>query len=114
MGDAGTRLIELLDRAYADLQAFSATLSDADRAAVGTLKQWAIKDAISHSTMCQQRAIERVNAIVRGEEPVNADDYLSLNDAHFEAYRERSWTGTIREAEETYRTLGALQPSLTA
>ncbi|MBP7688635.1 MAG: ClbS/DfsB family four-helix bundle protein [Thermoflexales bacterium] len=112
MGDAKTRMIELLDRAYADLQAFSATLSDADCAAVGTLKQWAIKDAISHSTMWQQRAIERVNAIVRGEEPVNADDYLGLNDAHFVAYRERSWVDTIGEAEETYRALVALTQSL--
>lgn len=112
MSDAKTRLIELLDRAYADLQTFIATLSDADRAAVGTLERWAIKDVISHNAMWQQRAIERLNAIVRGEEPPNADNYLGLNDAHFEAYRDRSWADTIVEAEAAYRALVALTQSL--
>jgi len=112
MSDAKTRLIELLDRAYADLQAFIATVNDADRAAVGTLEHWAIKDVISHNAMWQQRAIERLNAIVRGEEPPNADNYLGLNDAHFEAYRDRSWADTIVEAEEAYRALAALTQSL--
>ena len=112
MSDAKTRLIALLDRAYVDLQAFDATLSDADRAATGTLEHWAIKDVISHNAMWQRRSIERLNAIVRGEEPPNADDYLGLNDAHFEAYRDRSWADTLAEAEETYRALVALTQSL--
>lgn len=112
MGDTHTRLIDLLDRAVADLQAFVAIVSDADRAAIGTLEHWAIKDVISHNTMWQQRAIERLNAIVRGEEPPNADDYLVLNDAHFEAYRDRSWADTLVEAEKTYRALMALTQSL--
>lgn len=108
MSDRKTLVLGLLDRAYADLQTFIATLPEADRAAVGTREHWAIKDAISHNTMWQQRALERINAIVRGEEPPNTDDYLALNDAHFELYRERSWADTIAEAEKTYRALVSL------
>ncbi|MBI5563795.1 MAG: ClbS/DfsB family four-helix bundle protein [Chloroflexi bacterium] len=112
MSDTKTRVLDLLDRAYADLQVFITTLSEADRAAVGTRERWAIKDAISHSTMWQRRSIERITAIVHGEEPQNADNYLALNDEHFEAYRDRSWAATAAEAEKTYRALAALTQSL--
>lgn len=112
MSDLKTRLITLLDRAQADWQAFSATLSETEQAAIGTREHWAIKDTISHDTMWQQRTIERLTAIVRGEEPPKTDDYLGLNDAHFEAYRDRSWADTLAEAEEAHRALVALTQSL--
>lgn len=112
MSDAKTRLIELLDRAHADLQAFIATLPEADRSAVGTREKWVVKDAISHLTMWQRLTIARVAALQRDEEPPNTDDYLAINDAHFEAYRDRSWADTIAEAEEAHRALVALTQSL--
>ena len=112
MSETKTRLIELLDRAYADQQVFVATLSEADRAAVGTIERWVIKDAISHGALWQRLTVERVAAIVQGKEPPNTDDYLPINDAHFEAYRDRSWAATIAEAEEAYRALVAQTESL--
>ncbi len=112
MSDTRNRVIELLDRAYADQQAFAATVAEADRAAVGTLEHWAIKDALSHITLWQRFSLDRVAAIVRDVELPNTDDYLAINDAHFEAYRDRSWVDTVAEAEETYRALVALTQSL--
>jgi tetratricopeptide (TPR) repeat protein len=112
MNETKARLIELLDRAYADQQAFVATLSEADRSAVGTLKQWAIKDAISHSAFWQRVSVERIAAIVQGNEPPNFDDYLPINDAHFEAHRDRSWAATLAEAREAHRALVAQTESL--
>jgi len=112
MSDRKPQVLDLLDRAFADLQTFIGTLSEADRAAVGTREHWAIKDAISHNSMWQQRAIERMTAILRDEEPPNTDEYLAINDAHFELYRERSWADTVAEAERTYRALVDLTRSL--
>jgi tetratricopeptide (TPR) repeat protein len=112
MSETKARLIELLDRAHADQQAFIAGLSKADRAAVGTLKQWAIKDALSHIAVWQRHNVERVAAIMQGKEPPNTDDYLAINDAHFEAYRDRSWAATAAEAEGAYRALVAQTESL--
>jgi tetratricopeptide (TPR) repeat protein len=112
MSDTQTRLIELLDRAYADQQAFVVTLSEVDRAAVGTIKHWAIKDAISHIALWQRVCIERIAAIVQGHDSPNTDDYLAINDAHFEAHRDRSWAATIVEAEAAYRALVAQSQSL--
>lgn len=112
MSDLKTRLITLLDRAYADLQTFAATLSETERAQVGTLQQWAIKDAISHNALWQRITVQRITALVRGEEPPKTDDYLGLNDAHFEAHRDRSWAATLVEAEEAYRALVTLTQSL--
>jgi tetratricopeptide (TPR) repeat protein len=112
MSDTRTRMIELLDRAYTDQQAFAATVSETDRAAVGTLEHWAIKDALSHIALWQRLTVERVAAIVQGKEPPNTDDYLPISDAHFEAHRDRSWAATIAEAEAAYRALVALTRSL--
>ena len=112
MSDVRTRVIELLDRAHADLQAFIATLPEADRSAVGTREKWAIKDALSHVAMWQRQTITRVAVLLRDEEPSNTDDYLAVNDAHFEAYRDRSWADTIAEADGAYRALVALTQSL--
>jgi tetratricopeptide (TPR) repeat protein len=112
MSDTQTRLLELLDRAYADQQAFVAALSEADRAAVGTRERWTIKDAISHIALWQQVAVERVAAICRGEEPLDTKDYQAINDAHFEAYRDRSWAATSAEAEAAYRALAAQTAAL--
>lgn len=112
MSDSKTRLIELLDRAYADQQAFAATLSEADRAATGTREHWAIKDALSHIALWQRLSVERVAAIVQGKEPPNTDDYLAINDAHFEAHRDRLWAATIAEAETAYWALAAQTQSL--
>ena len=112
MSDVKTRLIELLDRAYADQQAFVAALSEVDRAAVGTRERWAIKDAISHIALWQRHAVERVAAICRGEEPPDTEDYQAINDAHFEAHRDRSWAATLAEAEAAYRALAAQTQSL--
>lgn len=112
MSDAKTRLIELLDRAYADQQAFIATLPEADRSAVGTREKWAIKDALSHIALWQRQTIIRVAALQRDEEPPNTDDYLAVNDAHFEAYRDRSWADTIAEVDGAYRALVDLTQSL--
>jgi tetratricopeptide (TPR) repeat protein len=105
MSEIKTRVIALLDRAYADQQAFIETVSEIDRAAVGTLEHWAIKDALSHIALWQRINVERVEAIARGDEPPNTDDYLAINDVHFEDHRDRSWADTLAETERVYRAM---------
>jgi tetratricopeptide (TPR) repeat protein len=42
---------------------------------------------------------------VRGDEPPNTDDYLAINDVHFEDHRDRSWADTLAETERVYRAM---------
>ncbi len=99
------KLFELLQHAYGDQHALIDDLSDAERSAMGVCEHWSFKDVVAHVTAWNRRAIERIDALRRGEEPPRFDDIDQINDATFEALRDRSWAEVIADADRVYHDL---------
>ena len=98
------KLVEILQRTREEEEWFIAGLSDEERAAVGTLEAWAIKDTIAHLAEWRLRAGQRLAAARQGETPSTFDgDIDDLNAAVFEQYWDQSWdevTGALERAHQ--------------
>jgi hypothetical protein len=86
--DLRTTLLNLLDRAYQEEQAFVEGLSDEERSTVGTLEQWSAKDVIAHIAAWKERMARNLAAVARGEPVSRVDDYDQVNAEIFDEYHE--------------------------
>jgi len=77
------RLTELLHESRRMYDQFVASLSESDRAAVGTPEQWSAKDNMAHILSWIERQNMRIAAAKDLEEPPNFDDFQSLNERTF-------------------------------
>jgi hypothetical protein len=100
-----SRLIAVLEHTYGYERRLAGELSEAERAAVGTLERWSPKDLIAHMTSWRKRLNERLDAALRDETPTNFGDTDELNAEAFEANRQRSWSDVVGEAETTFAQL---------
>jgi hypothetical protein len=109
------RLIDLLQHVRADEQALIAELSDADRAAAGTLEHWSAKDLVAHITAWRRRLAERLEAALRGETPqfIDTADLDEVNAATFEENSGRSWADVLAESERVFDRVVALLSQFT-
>ncbi len=98
------KLVEILQRTREEEERFIAGVSDEERAAVGTLEAWAIKDTIAHLAEWRLRAGQRLAAARQGKTPPTFEGEIAdLNAAIFEQYREQSWvevTGALERAHQ--------------
>jgi tetratricopeptide (TPR) repeat protein len=100
-------LIELCGRAQSDQRELLATLSDDERAAIGTADHWVIKDTVLHIAFWKKTQVERLVAAARGEAPVELEHYEQVNARVFEEWRERPWPAVIDESERVFEALVA-------
>src|SRR5262249_39932290 len=98
-----TQLLALLPVALKAHHDFIDSLSDTERAAVGTPQEWAAKDILSHCTFWQEVESERLAAAMRGETPPNTDDFQSLNEASFTARRDHSWSEAKANLDQCFQ-----------
>jgi len=98
-------LLELLQQARADQQMWFSDLTEAERSARGTLKQWAAKDIAAHLAYWVQHAVQVLVCAARNEEPPRVEDYLRVNDEVFEAMRDHPWAQVLADVDQAYTDL---------
>ena len=101
------QLFDLLNRARADEIALIASLTEAERNAIGALDHWSAKDLVAHLTFWRAMMFKRLLAAQRGETPPSLDNYLAFNDQTFEANRHRTWTEVLGDSERAFDDLVA-------
>jgi len=93
-------LTELLQKGYQVEKEFIATLSDEERNAEGTFKNWSAKDSIAHNAYWRKHHAEDVLAVLAGKPPTQTDDD-QINDEVYSRYKDQSW-----EAVDTLVDIG--------
>lgn len=74
------QLLEKLERAWADLKASYAGLSEAQMTAPGVTGEWSVKDILAHVTTWEEEALKLLPLIREGTTPPRyADLYGGLN-----------------------------------
>jgi tetratricopeptide (TPR) repeat protein len=90
------KLVDVLQRTRDEELRFIDSLSDEERAAVGTTEAWAAKDVFAHVVAWKLRAAQSLAAARGGEPPSAFDgDVDARNAAIFEQYRDRSWDDVL-------------------
>jgi len=107
------KLIELLAYAHDEVQAFVASLTKDERAAVGTRESWATKDTFAHLAEWQARFAEQLAASLRGETTPTYDDIDEANAEIFASYQGQSWDDVMGRFERGRRELLAHIQSFT-
>ncbi|MDQ2809513.1 MAG: ClbS/DfsB family four-helix bundle protein [Chloroflexota bacterium] len=109
-GNAGLwkpRLLDLAARGAADLHAFVAGLSAAERAARGTADHWSVKDHVAHLTVWKDQSARLLTAAGHGETPAPAPDEGEYNAQMFALWQNRSWADVLAEAKAVDARLAA-------
>ena len=103
-------LVDLLQQEYEEEKTFIASLTDEDKARIGSLDIWSDKDVIAHIAVWKNRRVSDVQAVVKGGEPTNIQDFDHENELIFNEYRDQSWDEVIAYAEQAHHALyGQLQ-----
>jgi len=84
-------LTELLQKGYQAEKNFTATLSEEERNADGSLEKWTAKDMIAHNSHWRKQHAENVLAVLAGNVPTDAEDINHANEAIYYQYRGQSW-----------------------
>lgn len=98
-------ILDLIQRAHEEEQAFAARLPDEERATIGTLERWSAKDLVAHMMVWQERLAQNIHAGSRGETPPAVGDVDQANAEIFEANRNRSWGDILAYAARAYGSL---------
>ncbi len=106
-------LLDLLQQAYRDEEAFLQELNETERTAIGTPEHWATKDHVAHMNFWRQRLVLNLAAIVQHQEqPPSVKSFEELNLEIFEEQRERPWSVIHAESQQTYAELIKLTEQL--
>jgi len=100
-----TEILDLLQRAHEEEQAFAARLTDEERATIGTLERWSARDLMAHVVTWQERLAQNIHAASRGETPPAVSDVDQANAEIFEEHRNRSWEDILAYAARAYGML---------
>jgi tetratricopeptide (TPR) repeat protein len=103
--DTKATLLDLLERAYKEEQAFVARLSDEERSAVGAVEQWSAKDVLAHVVIWKERRAQLLTPAARSEPPATFGDIDQVNAEIFEAHRHDSWAEILEHSEQAHRSL---------
>jgi hypothetical protein len=105
-------LIELRQLIYQSLLAFIAGLDESERAAEGQPDNWAIKNALVHVALWDERLGINLQAIGKGRPATNWGNFNEVNARDFEAHRHDSWEQVEALLESSQQTLLAGLQSL--
>jgi len=98
-------LIIALEQAYQQQREFVDSLPEAERPTTGTPDHWDAKDIVTHNTVWQQRLVNELDSVARGEPmPVyGLDD--DENAGIFAAHHDLDWEAVRRLMDETHTRL---------
>ncbi len=99
------KLLALLREARGELRDWIATLTAAERAAIGAADAWAPKDVLAHLTSWRRIAVARVTAVRRGEQPPGQEAVQRHNEATFERERLRPWDDVLADSDDVFEAL---------
>ncbi len=103
--DIKATLLDLLEHAYKEEQAFVAQLSDKERSAAGTAEQWSVKDMIAHNVTWTERLVRNLAPEARNEPPIDYGDINQTNAEIFETHCHKSWAEVLEHLEKVHRLL---------
>lgn len=106
-------LLDLLRQAQISQNAFFQELTPAELATVGIPEYWSAKDHVAHMTFWRQRLVLRLQALIRKEPSLQADNFEQLNPVIFEEQRYRPWPDILSESDHVYAELITLSDQLT-
>lgn len=98
-------LIALLNRSQAREEAFCAEFSDAEREQVGTADNWAPKEVIAHLAYWKNRQSARVEAMARGEEAPESEDWGMVNTETWPEHAQLTWEAAVKRSQDAMRRL---------
>jgi hypothetical protein len=96
-------LLNLLEQAYEMEMDFVDTLSDQERARIGTLEDWSAKDVISHITARKALMADSLLAVSEGRPPIGSKDLDHENAVLFAEYHDKTWDEVLRLAADAFR-----------
>ncbi len=103
--DIKAKLVDLLQRAREEEQAFFARLSDDECSDSGTVECWSVKDGVAHVAEWKARMGQRLVAARRNETPPTYDDVDEANAEIFEQYCHQSWADVLKALERAHDEL---------
>jgi hypothetical protein len=114
VSDIKTKLTALIERGEADQAALVTRLRDDEKAAIGELDHWAMKDQIAHLNFWRDRTLRRLLAVRDGAEPPGpSPDFQPENERNFAAQQYRSWSEISAESDRLFRETRQVIPQLT-
>jgi len=96
-------LLDLLKQARELETNFVGTLSDKERARIGTLDNWSAKDVISHITARKALAAEGLLAISEARSPIGRIDLDQENVILFKEYLGKTWDEVLGLAADAFQ-----------
>jgi hypothetical protein len=107
-------LLELIERSREKTRGFWDTLSEDERAVVGTFEEWAPKDILGHITYWNNNQAVRLEAAAQNQEPETFDDYEHMNREIFDANLNRSWEDLLLYEDQTFERINTAVENLPA
>jgi len=102
-----SQLLELMHAARLREEAFISALDESERSAQGSPTDWSGKDLIAHLADWRLRTAEALDAIGRGETPVDYPEFDETNAVVFERHRAKDWSEVTRLSEQAWADLEA-------
>lgn len=103
-------LIALLNRSQAREEAFRSEFSEAEREQVGTADNWAPKEVIAHLAYWKNRQSVRVEAMARGEEAPESEDWGMVNTETWPEHAQLTWGESVKRSDDaTDRLIAAVK-----
>jgi len=100
-------LLDLLKQAQEMETNFVDTLSDQERARIGTLEDWSAKDVISHITARKALAAEGLHAISEARSPTGSEDLDRENVILFKEYQDKTWDEVLKLTADAFQRIVA-------
>ncbi len=102
-----TIILDLLQQAHLDEEAFVQALDETERTAIGTPELWSAKDHLAHMTFClHQNLIQKVTAILQQQEvPLREESVDQMNERVFTEHQLRPWSEIHANFEQVYADL---------
>lgn len=101
-------VLEMLERSNEHIQTLLESLTDEERARIGTYEKWAIKDQIAHIEAWKAYLADNIFAVLEGTKPSRSDDFEQANQEIFENYRESPIEEIAKYAQGVQKRLVAL------
>jgi len=104
VSDIKSKLIAVIERGETDQAGLVALLSDSEKAAIGELGHWAVKDQIAHLNFWRDRTLRRLIAVRDGSEPPGpSPDFQQENERNFATHQHTPWSEISAASDQLFR-----------
>jgi hypothetical protein len=100
-----SKIIDLLERAFAIEHELISTSTEEERAAVGKPERWSVKDHIAHCAAWNERHLKNISNALKGITPAIDEDYEQVNIELFEKNRDKAWDDIVAYSEGVHHEL---------